>query len=237
MTVSGSIEYGTTAIHYDIIFGQRKTLGIDVSPDQRVTVKAPVGTSREEIESRVKKRAPWILRQQREFESYPPELPPRQYVSGESHRYLGKQYRLKVIEDEDESVKLTRGRFFVHVHDKQDTARVKKLLDNWYRKQARRIFEERLDECYPKVKRFGVPYPELTIRSMEKRWGSCTAEGRLTLNPKLIQVLKPYIDYVILHELCHIKEHHHGPAFYSLLDRILPDWRQKRNGLHHVEIS
>jgi predicted metal-dependent hydrolase len=160
----------------------------------------------------VQKRAAWNLRQQREFESYPPELPPRRYVSGESHPYLGKQYRLKVIEAEVDSVKLTSGRFLVRVRDNLVADQVKRLLDEWYRKQAQRVFAERLEACYPKIKRYGIPYPELSIRTMEKRWGSCSAEGHLILNLKLIQVPKPYIDYFILHELCHLKEHLHGPA-------------------------
>jgi len=232
-----TLEYGTTTIRYELVYGERKTLGIDVTPEQRVVVKAPAGTPLAEIERRLRKRAPWILRQQREFEGYPPTLPPRRYVSGESHRYLGKQYRLKVVEAKKELVKLTRGRFLVQVRDKGDSSRVKRLLESWYRRQAQRVYQERLELCYPRVKRYGIPYPELTIKRMEQRWGSCTPEGRITLNLKLIQVPKPYIDYVILHELCHMKEHHHGAAFYALLGKVLPDWGERREGLNLQELS
>jgi predicted metal-dependent hydrolase len=229
----------TATITYDLIFTRRKTLGIIVHRDRQVTVRAPMGTSLTEIDRIVQKKAAWIVRKQREFESYPPKPPPRQYVSGESHRYLGKQYSLKVIEipAASESVKLTRGCFLVHVRAKDDPSRVKRLLTAWYRRQARRIFAERLAACYPKVQRYDIPYPEIKIRLMQKRWGSCSPKGHINLNLNLIQVPKPYIDYVIQHELCHLKEHNHSRAYYALLDRVLPDWRDQRTALHQIELT
>ena len=232
-----TVAYGATTITYDLTFTKRKTLGIAVKPDSQVTVRAPIGASLAEIDRLVQKRAAWIVRKQREFESYPPPLPPRQYLSGESHRYLGKQYRLKIIEAKTESVKLTRGRFLIAVRAKDDTARVQRLLTAWYRRQARRIFAERLEVNYPKIQRYGVPYPEIKIRRMKKRWGSCSANGSINLNLYLIQAPKAYIDYVIIHELCHLKEHNHGRAFYALLNRLLPDWRDLREGLNQIEIA
>ena len=97
MTTKHSIQYGHSTIEYDLTFSPRKTLAIDVHPDLSVAVQAPEGTELADIEAKVRKRAPWILRQQRQFEVYLPKLPPRQYDSGETHRYLGRQYRLKVI--------------------------------------------------------------------------------------------------------------------------------------------
>jgi predicted metal-dependent hydrolase len=233
-----NIQYGTTSIEYTLIYGSRKTLAINVHPDLRVTVQAPEDTDLAEIEAKVKKRAPWILRQQRQFEVYLPKLPPRQYISGETHHYLGRQYRLKVIESgPGESIKLTRGYFYIDVFDKSDTKRVKTLLTEWYRRQARRVFKERLDACFRKVSFLNLDYPELAIRQMETRWGSCTPEGKIILNLKLIQVPKIYIDYVVVHELCHLKEHHHGRRFYDLLDRVMPDWRLKREKLNQFEVA
>ena len=154
------------------------------------------------------------------------------------HRYLGRQYRLKVIENRAaESIKLTRGYFYIEIADKTDTEKVKESLNAWYRQQARRVFKERLDVCFAKVRFLNLDYPEVQIRQMETRWGSCTPKGKIILNLKLIQVPKPYIDYVIVHELCHLKEHHHGRRFYELLDRILPDWQQKREKLNFFEVA
>jgi predicted metal-dependent hydrolase len=237
---SHCIQYGTAEIQYELTHAQRKTLGITVQPDLRVTVKAPEGTPLEEIEARVLKRAPWILKQQKEFERYLPHLPPRQYVSGETHRYLGRQYRLKVVESTggtEEGVKRDRSFITVYVEDRSDTERVRDLLDAWYHDHARRVFQEQLDACYPKMAHTGIPYPEVTIRAMSTRWGSCSARGRITLNVKLIKVPKGYIDYVIFHELCHLAEPNHNSRYYELLDRVLPDWRERRERLNSFEFG
>ena len=225
------IQYGTTTIHYHLSYSPRRTLAISVHPDLQVTVQAPEETPIHEVEARVRKHAPWILRQQREYERYLPHLPPRQYVSGETHRYLGRQYRLKVVAGEAEGVKLARGRLFITVRERGDPARVQALLDGWYRRQARRVFYERLDACYPRAERLGAPYPEIDIRVYKTRWGSCSAPDRIALNLKLIQVPKPYIDYVVMHELCHTIERNHSARFAKLMDRAMPDWRARKDGL------
>jgi predicted metal-dependent hydrolase len=232
-----SVQYGDTTIHYNLAYAQRKTLAITVHPDLSVTVKAPEGTDLAEIEAKVRKRATWILQQQRDLERYLPHLPPRQYVSGETHRYLGRQYRLKVIEDGAESVKHGRSYIYVSTGDKSDTERIKGLLDDWYRAHAKQVFAERLAACYPKVEHLGIAYPDLIIRVMKSRWGSSSPLGKITLNVKLIQVPKAYIDYVIFHELCHLKEPNHSQRYYELLDRVLPDWRDRREKLNAFEFG
>lgn len=237
MTQQHTLQYGTTTIEYQLSFAPRKTLAIDVHPDLQVSVKAPEGAELPAIEAIIRKRAPWILRQQRKYQSYLPHLPPREYVSGETHRYLGRQYRLKVQTGQPEGVKLMRGYFFITVRDKSDTARVAALLNEWYRHHAHRVFRERLDICFERMRFLKLAYPELEIRRMEKRWGSCTPQGKILLNLNLIQVSKPYIDYVIVHELCHLKEHHHGAAFYRLLDRVMPDWRTRREQLNALDVA
>jgi predicted metal-dependent hydrolase len=237
MTSTHFIQYGDTTIEYHLSFAARKTLAIEVHPDLRVTVCAPEGSELETIRQKVKKRAPWILRQQRQFESYLPKLPPRQYVSGETHRYLGRQYRLKVSESETEAVKLSRGYFFITLRDKSDTERVKTLLLDWYRQQAGRVFGERLDACLTKLRFLQLDRPELEIRQMAARWGSCTSEGKILLNLRLIQAPKEHIDYVVMHELCHLKEHNHSRRFYELLNRVMPDWQKKRQQLNELEVG
>jgi predicted metal-dependent hydrolase len=105
-----SVQYGTTTIDFELIFSKRKTLAIHVYPDQSIVVDAPMETPFAEIEAKVLKRAAWILRQQRQFQAYAaPKVLPRRYVSGESYRYLGRQYRLKIVEESIERVVLTNG--------------------------------------------------------------------------------------------------------------------------------
>ena len=231
-----TVAYGTATIEYELRFAARRTLGITVEPDRRVIVSAPEGTSVSDVEARLVKRGAWILRQQRAFEDYLPALPPRRYVGGESHLYLGRRYRLRIEAGEAEGVKLTAGRFYVTVRDREDTARIRRLLDDWYRRRAAGVFAERLALCHAKAQP-ELPYPELRIRTMEKRWGSCTPGDVMLLNLKLIQVPKYCIDYVITHELAHLREHHHGPAYYALLDRLMPDWRERRRRLHEFQVA
>lgn len=231
------LEFGETTIEYDVTFAERKTLAIDVHPDLQVTVAAPEGTSLAVIDGRVRRRAPWILRQQRELELYLPHTPPKRFVSGETHRYLGRQYRLKVTEGERTWVKLTRGYLHVTTAAKADTDTVRQQVEDWYLKQARRVFQERVDVMLPRFRQLDIATPELTIKSLDARWGSCSDAGVITLNLKLIQVPKPYIDYVIVHELCHLLEHNHSRRFYLLLDRTMPDWHERRKQLNECEVA
>jgi predicted metal-dependent hydrolase len=233
-----SVQYGTTLIEFELVYAQRKTLGITVHPeDLRVTVKAPEGSALSDVEAKVLKRASWIVQQKRDLERYLPHLPPRQYVSGETHGCLGRQHRLKVVENGTEAVERSRNYLYVHVSDRDNRERIKELLDEWYADQAAQIFAERLAACYPKVQHLGVEYPEMAIRVMKSRWGSTNPAGKITLNVKLIQVPKTYIDYVIFHELCHLKEPNHGPEYYRLLDRVLPDWRERREKLNAFQFG
>jgi predicted metal-dependent hydrolase len=235
MSVQCFLQFGSATILYSVSFAQRKTAAIEVHPDQQVTVIAPEGSESPVIEALVRKRAPWILRQQRQFSTYALPEPPRTYVSGESYRYLGRQYRLKVLKGETEGVQQERGFLYVTVTEKQDAKQVQHVLERWYRENAKRIFHERLALCYPRVERLGVSYPSLTIRAMKTRWGSCGRSGMIILNPKLVQTPLSCIDYVILHELCHLKEHNHGKQYYHLLDQILPTWREQRQKLNQFE--
>jgi predicted metal-dependent hydrolase len=231
------IQFGTSTIEYDLVYSQRKTLALHVYPDGSVVVDAPLGTELPSVEAKVRRRSGWILRQQRHFEEYTPAGSlPRRYVSGEAHHYLGRQYRLKLVEAEIERVLLSRGYLTVSVRNPSEKAHIAELINAWYHSRARRVFADCLARCYPRVEPLGIVYPKLAIRDMKVRWGSCSAAGRITLNVRLVQVSKDLIDYVLLHELCHLKEHNHSASFYGLLDRVLPDWRVRRDRLNRSEL-
>ncbi len=241
MTILGGthqVKFGASTIEYELIYAPRKTLSIYVHPDSSVLVKAPLGTETPRIEAFVLKKAAWVLKHQRQFQDYPVANPlPRRYVSGEAYRYLGRQYRLKVVEGAIERVQLSRGFLTVSVADTGDKKRIAELLDGWFHAQAKRIFEERLAACFPRVESLGVEYPKITIREMKARWGSCSAKRSISLNIKLIHVPKDLIDYVILHELCHLKELNHSAKFYALLDKVLPDWRERKRRLDGMPLT
>jgi predicted metal-dependent hydrolase len=232
-----TLQYGNTAIEYALTYTDRETLAIHVHTDTRVAVEAPLESEFTEIEKRVRKRAAWIVKQQRDFRRFSVEFPPRKYVSGETHRYLGRQYRLRVIDDDIpvEVVRMDRGIITLFVSSKSPE-HVKQVLEGWLRERARKIFTERVEEWYPRFERFEVQKPQVVIRNMRSRWGSCTAKGKITLNFKLIQVPKRLIDYVIVHELCHTIVHGHNAEFYALLSRIMPDWEERREKLNSFEL-
>jgi predicted metal-dependent hydrolase len=230
------VNFGSQTISYNLQRMPRKTLSISVHPDLRVLVKAPEETRLEEINERVYRRANWILKQQRQFEIYLPDVPPRKYISGESHRFSGRQYRLKVTKSENEEIKLSRQFLEVYTPDAAP-GHVRELVESWYREQANKIFQERLAACYLKLSREQVPYPKIYIRKMQSSWGSCSAKGTISLNIKLVQVPTEFIDYVIVHELCHLKYLHHEPEFYKLLSRMMPDWERKKERLDRFDFG
>ncbi len=227
-----TIQYGRKRIEFQLLYSSRKTLAIDVNPDLSVVVTAPKDVDDAAVEQKLHKRAAWIVQQQRFFENYLPPIPPRRYVSGESHRYLGRQYRLRVHSGEDEAVKMSRGEINVYLTDPSKKTRIKTLVIGWFRHRALVVFQEIFDDMLAKSERHGITAGNFEIRRMKNRWGSCTKEGRILLNPELIVAPKQCIEYVIVHELCHLKEHNHGPSFYRLLQSLMPDWEQRRERLN-----
>jgi len=222
------VKYGAETIGFDLIYNQRTGLTIIVYPDLRVLVKAPSGRSFEDVKERVKRRAPWILKQLNHFSQYHPVQPQRQYVSGETHYYLGRQYRLKVVEERIKGVKLIGKFIHVFTPDTSDKENIRNQLDRWYGKHAQNIFSLHARLCYEKVKRFHIPFPLVVIRKMKRRWGSLANSGSILLNTELIKTPLYCIDYVIMHEMCHLMIPKHNSKFYDLLNRCLPDWHKRK---------
>lgn len=226
----GTLTYGRDTIRYQVRFlASRQTLTIEVHPDSRVLVRAPVDCPEALIAERVQKRAAWISRQLAEFERYRPRTPARQYINGESHLYLGRQYRLKLAEGDSASVKLTRGQLLVTLPGDPEAERVRALLHRWYLDRARAVFTEVLDASLPRFK--GVEHPRLIVRTMQSRWGSLSRAGSMTLNVNLVRAPRPCIEYVVTHELCHTRHRDHDARFFKLLGQVMPDWEQRKQRL------
>ncbi len=226
-----ALTYGNSDLVFELFRVARKSMEIAVHPDGRVVVKAPMKADVSDIEARVLKRARWIRRQQAYFDQFKPRTPPRQYLGGETHRYLGRQYRLKLIQGEQPSVKLSRGYFWITCQDHRNPEAVRRLLWQWLTQRAQEKFAESLERCWPHFARQGLPRPTLKIRRMKTRWGSLSERGTLTLNVSLIQTPRECIDYVVTHELCHLKHPDHSPAFYRLLEEVMPDWERRKQKL------
>jgi len=204
---------------------------IKVLPDCQVIALAPEQASDEEVLVAVKKRGRWIYEQLRDFRKQLEFATPRQYISGESYYYLGKQYQLKVLESstQKQSVKLLRGKLEVSVKAK-NSHKVKELLAEWYKERAKDTFNKRLDAILDQAL-WVNERPPIRILTMQTQWGSCSPNGRLTLNPHLVKAPRECIDYVILHELCHIAEHNHSERFYRLMNQVMPNWEKTKTHL------
>ena len=225
------ISFGKESIPFTVAFSARRGLKISVLPDRRVVVRAPSGKAVGEVIERVRRRASWIVRQREYFERFSPIQPPRQYISGETHRYLGRQLRLKLVADGDESVKLLGKYLVVSVAKPNDKARVKLLVEGWFKEHGRKVIAGRLEKCLAQIQTTAIPSPIVRFQKMERRWGSCSRKGTIVLNTELAKASVPCIDYVLFHELCHLKYPHHGKEFYGLLARFVPDWRKWKERL------
>ena len=224
------IKYGTQTINFGLTYTDRKTLGITVYPDLSVQVKAPVNATLEKIYEKVEKRAAWILEQKRYFLAFEPSNITYLYKSGETHYYLGRQYRLKIVEGKADEVSY-KGRYLHIETDNKSPEHIKKLLDVWYRERAKIKFAEYAEPLIESFKKYDVEPKNLFIQLMKSRWGSCTAEGNIILNPKLIKAPIACIEYVIVHELCHLVHRNHTKAFYALQSREMSDWEKWKDKL------
>ena len=229
------VRYGSHTINVEIVRRRRSTLEIAVEPDTRVVATAPLDATQEKIAGKIRKRAGWVRRQQRFFTQYLPNKPPRKYVSGETHLYLGRQYRLKVRAHTQEIVKLTRGFLIVQSPYPKRSEETRTLVADWYRERAHIRFGDRLEAC---LTRFGKPNnfrpKAMIVRLMRQRWGSMSPTGRLVLNTRLVEAPIDCIDYVITHELCHVAQPHHGPRFFKLLEQVMPDWKRRKTRLERT---
>ena len=230
------IKYGTSQIDYNLEFAERKTLGIKVHPDKSVQVIAPLDSEMNEVRKKVKGKASWILKQQDFFLSFHPLTPPRRFVSGETHLYLGKQYRLKLTEAKREEVKLYGGKIEVFVKDKTNSKKIETLLRSWYKTKADQHFVELYQKNSVLTSSFDKKPTALKYRWMAKRWGSCDKDGGIHLNLELIKAPKKCIEYVLVHELCHLEHHDHSRAFYELLEKLYPKWRETKNKLEKLMV-
>lgn len=226
-----SITYGGKIIEFELERKNVKNINLNVRPDMCVVVSANIKVPTDYILDFVKSKAAWIIKNVGYFKDVQPEyLVDKVYLSGETFKYLGKQYRLKVVGSEgSEGVKYYRGYIYLTVKNKDDYKRKENLMNDWYRSKANEKFAESLDRMYPSVEKYGVVKPEIHIRTMKARWGSCTPDKNLVLlNSELIKAPKLCIDYVVLHELIHFKYRNHDSDFYDFMTSLMPDWKQRK---------
>jgi predicted metal-dependent hydrolase len=209
---------------------RRQTLAISVLPDGTLELVAPEHARLESILPRVEKRLTWIKTQRRAFRQMNATRPTLRFVNGATHRYMGRQYRLKITKSEAQEVAL-RGAYFHISTPNIGEDEVKQALEGWYRHQSRLQFQRRLATWAEWCRHRKLPQPKLRLRRMPKRWGSALPDGTICLNPELIQAPSACIDYVITHEICHLKHPDHGPKFRAMLQQLCPYWKRLKERL------
>lgn len=228
-----SVTFGGSRILYRIErTNRRKTLAITVEPDTTVTVAVPKGTRRTRIAGVVTNKAEWILEQQDRF-SRNRVTTRHRLVSGESLLYLGRQYQLKVVSDSRvhvvPQVAMTRGSLRVTVSRRWSASHrreaVHSALVEWYRQHASSYLET-VTERY--AQKLGIQYVSVRVREMKTRWGSGGPSGHLRFNWRIILAPRRLIEYVVAHELCHVRHRNHSRDFWRLLGRVQPDYERRR---------
>lgn len=228
------VRYGDELVRYSVRRRpERKSsrVAIHVEPDGRVVVDAPERASDRQIRTAVHARARWIHRHVTEIRKRLAQLLPREYVSGESLFYLGRRYRLKVIAGTNSPLGVRlRGSYVEVTVEKRSPGLVRTALNVWYRRRAKAVLSAHLQELTAALRWIRTP-PPVRFQAMKVQWGSCSPAGRLTLNPHLVKAPRECIDYVLLHEICHLREHNHSRRFYRLLDVHMPQWQRRKSRL------
>lgn len=210
-------------------------MAIHINPMATVTVFSPRHLDDEKIRMIVRKKARWILEKQEKMERKRHSNLMKEFVSGESFPYLGKHYRLKVIKTSKETTgkcRLTNGRFLVEINGNHEAeinrTVVKKALVDWYLERAENKIKERVDRFSQQI---GKWPKSIKIKNQERRWGSCSRKGTIRFNWKIIMAPISVMDYVIVHELCHLIHPPHSAHFWQKVQMIIPDYKHKREWL------
>lgn len=222
--------FGSFVYCYDLIKQDRKTLSLTVTPDLRICVKCPHKTDDGRIELFLKRKWFWLEKQLNFFGKYQRKEYKKEYVSGESFHYLGRQHQLIVKRSSENKVALLKGVLSVHTtRAVADGNYTKELISGWHEDKVDQIFNERFEAMKKKFDYKNMP--RLAVREMRRRWGSFVNKDKIILNPKLIHVSKDCIDYVIVHELCHMRYKNHDKKFFNFLDEKYPGWEKVKEKL------
>lgn len=207
-----------------IIRSRRKTLALEVTCDARLIVRAPVKMTVKEIKRFVEKKHRWVQEKQRVARERLRKLAPKQFVNGEEFLFLGNTYRLSIVDDNSNPLSFDREFRLSRAHLHQ----ARQLFVDWYKDQAYKKIKERLDR-YSAVS--GIQFIKFRITDAQKRWGSCSSRGNLHFSWRLILAALPVVDYVVVHELIHIKDQNHSAGFWKKVELLLPDYRETRQWL------
>lgn len=220
-----------TTFKYNIIRRpRRRTVCVQVSPENQVYILVPENLTEAKIADIIKRKTPWIISKMKSNDTVRYPLKSKEYVSGESFSYLGRNYRLKVLQGKPQPVELKNGRFYVWVENSGEEREddIRTALTAWYKEHARDKLHDRARMYSDRV---GVSYRTVKVKDMKSQWGSCTKGGDIHFNWRIVMAPMRIVDYVVIHELCHREHHDHSPEFWRLLGRILPEYKDRKEWL------
>lgn len=203
-----------------IIRTKRKSIALIVEPDGRLVVRAPIRISDADIKHLVKQKERWIREKQKQVKDKSTQSKPKVYMDGEEFLYLGKSYQLKIVADLNRALVLSR-KFYL---SRRVLPKAEIVFTEWYREQARAVISERV-KLY--AARHGFKYRKIRITSARTRWGSCSSMGNLNFTWRLVMAPPEVIDYVVVHELAHLRVNNHSKEFWKQVERIMPDYKQR----------
>lgn len=225
-----TVKANDKEIHYQLERKPVKNLNLRIRSDKSIYVSANSTVPIDEIDLFVISKASYIsdaIDRFNEMAKYKPQ--PKQYVSGETFYIQGRALRLQVNKAEKDSILSDGVYLYLSVKDPEDTVRKSRIVNRYLNKQCKAVFEETINLIYPVFKKYDVCYPELRIRNMETRWGTCLAKkGIITLNKRLLEAPRTCIEYVVMHEFCHFIHPNHSKRFYSFLTMLMPDWKERK---------
>lgn len=223
--------WGSRRLPFRLRRAEVKRLRIVVDPEGQIAVTAPLHATDAAVVARVSRRGDWIQRQQEHFARWRPRTPVRQYLSGETHLFLGDQLRLQIEPKLRQGVEKSGNRLVVGLGGEKSRSLARELIQTWYAAQARALLRERWQAQRGIWARHGAQASRVIVRPLKNRWGSMTQAGSLILNADLVRASPPLIDYVIAHEMAHVLHPDHGQAWRSLLGRVMPDWEVRKHSL------
>lgn len=229
------LTYGTTNIAFDVIFKKRKTMEIAVEPPNIITVTAPIGTTEDEILKKVQGKGSWIIQKIYSFKHMQYRHINREFVNGESFMYLGRNYSLQIEVDstiKNPEVKLYRGKFIVKAISKKDED-IRNAMEQWYRDKSKEVIGSRV-KYYQKF--FSKEPIDIRIKEQKKRWGSCTSKNELLFNWRCIMAKSNALDYIVVHEMCHMYHKDHSKEFWELVASVLPDYEVRKEWLRNYGV-
>lgn len=210
-------------MEYELVRSRRRSLEVRVFPDGRVQVRAPERLALRHVRAFVDERRSWIERQQQQMA----QRPRQRWRHGDHCYHLGDTLSLEPGAGR-RRVARHQDRLRVTVPDPDDEHQVSDAVHEWWRGQARTLFQARIEALFPWFAERGHSRPVLRVKKMRTRWGSLSQRGYINLNLLLMQYPVPVIDYVVMHELCHLEHMNHGPDFHALMDQRMPDWRRRK---------